>query len=138
MLRQIWFPILFSSIATQIGCSSGPKTALALWDGTNNAANYSFDQTLWRSESGVANDVEFVGYGLIPYNNGPMSPTYNPQWAPSGWITYYLHVIPQTGGKYALMILGPSSAIGPGDNEVLTGTIEHGSIETIAKGNLRS
>jgi hypothetical protein len=46
--------------------------------------------------------------------------------------------VPQTDGNYALAILGPSSAIGPGDNEVLTGTVQHPQIEPTAKGDLRT
>jgi hypothetical protein len=129
--------LLLVALSLQSGCSSGPKTSLALWEGSSNVANYSFDQTLWRPPASGAG-VQMVGYGLIPFNNGPMSSTYDPRWPPSGWITMYLRLVPQPDGNYALALLGPSSAIGPGDNEVLTGTIEHPQIDTTTKGDLRT
>jgi len=129
--------MLAFAIVSQTGCSSGPKTQLALWEGSNNCANYSFNQTLWRAPTSGAG-VEMIGYELIPFNNGPMSPTYDSRWPPSGWMTMYIRVAPQADGNFALTLLGPSAAIGPGDNEVLTGVIDHPQIESIAKGDLRS
>jgi len=129
--------LVAAAIVLQLGCSSGPKTSLALWEGSNNTANYSFDQTLWRPPTSGAG-VQMVGYELIPFNNGPMSPTYDPRWPPSGWVTMYLRLVPQPDGNYALTLLGPSPAIGPGDNEVLTGVIEHPQIDTTPKGDPRS
>jgi len=119
------------------GCKSGPETLLKLYHDGKNTAEYGFDKTYWRPSPTIPGGVEIVGYGFIPFINNNMSPDYNPMWAPSGFVTFWIHGFPEADGKYNLKLLGPAKALGPGDDEVLSGIATH-EITTSAKNDVRT
>ena len=122
--------LLILALST-FGCATGPTSTLELSGNPKGNASYTFRDIFWRSNS-QSGAVEFVGYGLIPFINEPYMRDFDPHWPPRGYVTMRILAVPAVdrGDAYQLTILGPSTNLGPGDDEVLTGTIDNASIDT--------
>jgi hypothetical protein len=130
LLCAIWLILTCSTI----GCATGPATKLELAGNPKGNASYTFRDIFWRQQP-QSGQIEFVGYGLIPFINEDYMRSYNPHWSPRGHVTMRLLAVPDVDhpDRYQLTILAPSTNLGPGDYEVLTGTIEHAIIEPTEK-----
>src|SRR5262245_33685796 len=122
-------------ILSGVGCASGLQTQLTLHGNPRGPAQYQFREMHWRSAA-TGNGIEFIGFGFIPFHNSQISRDWNPRWPESGFVVFRLHAFPEADGTYDLMLLGPAMALGPGDDEVLTGTLRPASIES--SGTMRS
>lgn len=109
------------------GCATGPKTHVELRGDPDGPAYYQFEDVLWRDQP---EGVEFVGYGIEPFYNSPDSIGYHPNWPISGSVFYRMHVAPESAGHYAITLLGPATELGPGDNEILTGTADNAQLQS--------
>jgi hypothetical protein len=111
-----------------IGGCAGQQTRLELHDNSGDGAIYEFREVLWRPQN---SGVEVVGYGVLPFDNSRISIDYNPHWPTSGFVIIRMHGRTQPDGRFALTILGPAKELGPGDDEVLRGTADSVSAQTI-------
>jgi hypothetical protein len=108
-----------------VGCA--PATRLELRGNPRGNAIYEFRQMMWRDTP--SGSIEVIGYGLIPFRNDPYTIDHNPRWPSRGLVTFWLHAAPDADGRVAIQMLGPAKLLGPGDDEVLNGAIEHAAIE---------
>lgn len=103
------------------GCASGGKTELSLRGGPHGPATFQFRDVFWRASPDGGSNVEIIGLGFAPFRNDPGSRNYNSHWPTSGFVKFWLHLVPRSDHEYAVMILGPAKMLGPGDDEVLSG-----------------
>jgi hypothetical protein len=125
------FPLLALSFMLAGGCMAAPPndSRLEVRGDPRGTAEFRFREVDWRPARDVAGGVEMIGYGLIPFYNDPISRDWDPRYPRTGFVTLRLRATPQAGGGYAITLLGPSTSLGPGDDEVLSAGAENIQIE---------
>ena len=109
--------VLPLSLLLLVGCSSAPPTTLHLQGNPRGPAQYEFNQTVHRH---TPRGPEFMGYGLLYFDNSELSRHHDMTWPESGHVTFWLRATPISGDRYAIALLGPARSAGPGDDEILS------------------
>jgi hypothetical protein len=111
------------------GCAAGNSSQLEVRGDPRGPKGFQFREINWRPSRDGGGGVEMIGYGLVPFFNDPSARGWDPRWPRSGFVTMPLRVTPQPDGRYEIKILGPSTSLGPGDDEVLTAVAENAHVE---------
>lgn len=125
-IRRAVMPLLALAAAIIValgagGCGHANPTLLELAGNPDGPARYGFREVLWCPHP---DGVEFIGYGLRPFYNSPLSRNYDGSEEYSGYDVIWLHCFPASPGRYAVTMLYPTRRWGPSPDEVLRGTAD--------------
>jgi hypothetical protein len=113
------------------GCASTRQSVLQLTGNPRGPATYEFKETVYRE---TPRGREILAYGLLPFDNSPISINFDSKWPERGFVTFYLRAAPLADGRYAVALLGPCKCAGPGDDEILAGVAEPGQLTLMREG----